>query len=368
MLVVHRCGAVHTVGRDQAGIAPATPTLARMLADLRALADRQGGCFTRRQALLDHHEASLRRWTGRGLIEPIGPGVFAIVPVPTTPAARLRRAEVLVGARLIGCGSTAATWHGFTLQSDNRLHVTTFDGRSAHPPPGVVLYQQIPRSNPVQVDGCWVTCRADTAVDVAIAASPMDRLACLDAAAAAGVPVADMVAAVQLSAGRRGIVDIRRLVPFTSPLSESPMESRVRQRILDDGCPPPEVQVVVALPDGTRRIDLAYRERRIGIEYDGQDFHSGDGSLRRDRERHNALVAASWTMIYATAADVYVNPDRFLSLLQAQLLFRPVVDPDLLPIVAVDPTPVPRQNDHADPSGVSPRHAVAMPELPGLSA
>ena len=254
----------------------------------------------------------------------LGPGVFVFVQRSETPVARLRRAQVITGVPLIACGTTAAAWHGFALRPEKRLQVTTFDGRSVHPPAGVVVRQQIPRSPPVDIDGCWVTGRADTAIDVATSARPVDRLAHLDAAAAAGVPISEMTVAVERAAGARGIVEVRRLVPFTSAFSESPMESRVRQRILDAGLPTPQIQVVVTLPDGIRRIDLAYPERRIGIEYDGQDFHSGDGSLGRDRERHNSLITAGWTMIYLTAADVYLNPDRSLSLLSTLLWARPV--------------------------------------------
>ena len=42
----------------------------------------------------------------------------------------------------------------------------------------------------------------------------------------------------------------------------------------------------------------------MAIEYDGA-WHGRPGQLARDRRRLNALVAAGWTVLHVTAADLH---------------------------------------------------------------
>lgn len=315
--------------------------------DLLQLADHQGGAFTREQALSFHHERVLRRWYRDQVIDRIGAGVYAVVPVSTKVADRLRQAELITGENLIVCGSTAAAYFGFGQLNNDELHVTTESGRSLHGSKWLITHQCIPRSRPIVVDGVQMTSAGHTAIDIACAAPKNDTLAVLDQARRAGVSMSQLTIAAQLAEGRRGILNCRRLLSVSTPLSESWMESRSRQRIVDGGLPAPEPQIEVMTDSGPRRIDMGYRERKVGVEYDGEDFHSGDGSLCRDRRRHNSLIAAGWTILYLTASDVYSPRPTFLDTLR-QLLGKPF--------------------DHAVLAGVSGEHAVPQPELPGLSA
>ena len=51
------------------------------------------------------------------------------------------------------------------------------------------------------------------------------------------------------------------------------------------------------------RVDLAVEGLRLAVEYDGR--HHGLGAqLSRDRQRHNRLVAAGWTVVYVTAEQL----------------------------------------------------------------
>ena len=101
------------------------------------------------------------------------------------------------------------------------------------------------------------------------------------------------------------------------------MESRTRFRVHEAGLPPPDLQVLVELPDGRfRLIDLGWRAARVGLEFDGQDFHAGDGSLDRDRRRASDLLAAGWLIVHVTGRDVYTEPGRFTDLLRRLLSQR----------------------------------------------
>lgn len=87
--------------------------------------------------------------------------------------------------------------------------------------------------------------------------------------------------------------------------SESPQETRLRVRLVLAGLPPPSPQFTVRhLGRFVARVDLAYPEAKLAIEYDGL-WHGERGQLGRDRRRLNALHAAGWRVIHVTAADMY---------------------------------------------------------------
>ncbi|GAB3850448.1 hypothetical protein GCM10029963_36680 [Micromonospora andamanensis] len=86
------------------------------------------------------------------------------------------------------------------------------------------------------------------------------------------------------------------------------------------GLPPPEPQLWVHDADGFRRyrLDLGYRERRVGIEYDGVSHLDREG-LRYDRERVNWLDAQGWRMRYFTDRDLYRRPHYITATIRTAL-------------------------------------------------
>ena len=52
------------------------------------------------------------------------------------------------------------------------------------------------------------------------------------------------------------------------------------------------------------RVDLALPELRLALEHDGQAVHDRPDAFVADRRRQNALVAAGWTVLRFTAADL----------------------------------------------------------------
>jgi very-short-patch-repair endonuclease len=68
---------------------------------------------------------------------------------------------------------------------------------------------------------------------------------------------------------------------------------------------PPVPQFTVRGSDGAflARVDFAYPDLRIAIEYDGV-WHADRDQLRRDRRRLNGLVAEGWAVLHLTAADL----------------------------------------------------------------
>jgi very-short-patch-repair endonuclease len=104
------------------------------------------------------------------------------------------------------------------------------------------------------------------------------------------------------------------------PSAESPMETRMRLVIIDGGMPRPTVQHEIRDRHGRflARVDLAYPQWRVAIEYEG-DHHRGRAAFRRDITRLNALREAGWLVLRFTADDVLREPARVVRLVQAAI-------------------------------------------------
>src|SRR5699024_3068884 len=98
--------------------------------------------------------------------------------------------------------------------------------------------------------------------------------------------------------GWPGIDDLSTALDAAEPRSGSPMESRVRLIIVAGGLPRPVAQFEVFDEAGlfAGRVDLAYPEHRLGIEYEGA-YHRGTEAFQRDLRRMNRLRAAGWHML-----------------------------------------------------------------------
>jgi very-short-patch-repair endonuclease len=51
------------------------------------------------------------------------------------------------------------------------------------------------------------------------------------------------------------------------------------------------------------RVDFAWPERKVALEYDGL-WHAEPGQFARDRRRLNRLREAGWTVVFVTAEDL----------------------------------------------------------------
>lgn len=100
------------------------------------------------------------------------------------------------------------------------------------------------------------------------------------------------------------MVQARRLVGAVDGRAESVRESWIRAELLAEGFPRPELQFEVVMANGTTyRLDHAYPEHRVAIEYDGAQFHSTLEQVTRDRLRRKALRLAGWTVIVVSNGD-----------------------------------------------------------------
>lgn len=171
-----------------------------------------------------------------------------------------------------------------------------------------------------RVGGVPVTVPVRTALDLACGLRPYDALAALDALARVqGVTVFDMLAQLPRFRGRRGVVQARRLVPLVDARAESSGESFTRLAVVEAGLPAPRPQVWVYDDRGLPRyrLDLAYPELRICLEYDGHAWHSTPQRRAADARRRAWLREQGWVVIVVdknsfrgTALDAWLHQLR----------------------------------------------------------
>ena len=105
--------------------------------------------------------------------------------------------------------------------------------------------------------------------------------------------------------GLKGVVRARRVVDLADPRAESPPETRLRLALRGAGLEPvPQFVVLDVHGRFVARVDLALPEQRLALEHDGKAVHDRADAFVADRRRQNALVAAGWTVLRFTAADL----------------------------------------------------------------
>jgi hypothetical protein len=152
--------------------------------------------------------------------------------------------------------------------------------------------------------GMRVSSPAATALRLA-SVLPLDKaVAAVDQLIAAGVVDLESVRQRAGVARGPGSARGRRVAALADGLAESPPETRVRLLVGRSGLPAPVAQFRV-LHHGrfVARVDFAWPDRKVALEYDGL-WHAERGQFARDRRRLNALREAGWSVVFVTAADL----------------------------------------------------------------
>ncbi|OBA85962.1 hypothetical protein A5662_03530 [Mycobacteriaceae bacterium 1482268.1] len=289
-----------------------------MDAALQQLFDRQGGVATSAQILTVISRYELESVLKRKHVERIWQGVYC-QPEPSDKVL-LRGLDLVCGARVVVCMGTAAALYGFDTEEPPDLHVLNPPGHQLRSVDGLVVHRR--DGAPLVLTGERpATSPAWTAVEVARALRRPRALATLDAALRSGAcNRGELWRAAIEQAGRRGIVNVRALLPLADHRSESPMESEARLAMIDGGLPIPELQYEVVDGNGElRRLDFAWPDQRVAVEYDGLDWHSDPEAMRRDRRRQMALQDVGWIVISIVFDDVRRRAWDFIARINREL-------------------------------------------------
>lgn len=121
--------------------------------------------------------------------------------------------------------------------------------------------------------------------------------------------------------GRNGAGTLRRLLAVHDPnrrAPESEMETALIQCLRRNGWPEPVPQYEIRQGGAfVARVDAAYPEWRIAIEYQSDEHHSGRRASDRDNDRRLRIIAAGWFPVEATLPDVRNGGARLCAALRS---------------------------------------------------
>lgn len=118
---------------------------------------------------------------------------------------------------------------------------------------------------------------------------------------------------------------IRSALPLARAGAESPKETETRLLITAAGLPEPAVQHEVFHQRRLiARVDLAYPELKIAIEYEGDGHRTSKEQWRRDIRRQRDLEDRGWIVIRLTQHDLGAGAGALLTRIRRAILARTV--------------------------------------------
>ncbi len=251
-------------------------------------------------------EPELRMHLRTGLVKQLLHGVFVPGAWEDTGLARVRAAAAALPSHCVLVDRSAAGLHGIDVLDYAELDVTPdleFVSVGASNPTrrhGILGGKRDLRPEEIMViDGVRVTTPIRTACDIACLLGRRRAIATLDAFRKVhGLTTGELTAMLPRYFKRRGVKQLRELIPLSRDGVDSQPESWLRIDIHDEGYPMPAAQVWAHVTGwGRVKIENAWEHLRIAVEYDGEEFHSEDDDRRRDDERREALRGVGWSII-----------------------------------------------------------------------
>lgn len=255
----------------------------------------------------------LRVATGRWVA--VHEGVFRVAGAPPSWRGAIVAATWAGGQRAVASHRSAAALWGLPGGQTNIVELTCPRWRRARHD-GLVVHEstRLGDEDVTEVDGVRCTTVDRTLFDLCSCAGALTIDLAIDAALRRQLTTMDALVLTHerlATQGRRGGRQFRSVLAArtSGPTPESAPERLVARTLVLAGLPAPAAQHVIVGADGSfvARVDLAYPQHRIAIEYDSYQEHTGKVALVRDSARRNALVAAGWTVFSATAADLQRN-------------------------------------------------------------
>lgn len=249
------------------------------------------------------------------------PDVYVHRGLAVTHAVRARVAAGVLLPRAVVSGRSAAVLWGVELaEAGDDVELTMPPGSHPVRIPGLrVRRAAVPAALVRRRCGVRVTCPEATAVRLGGSLPLDDAVAAMDQLIATGIVDLEPVRQHAATARGPGSARARTASALADGLAGSPQETRLRLLIHRSGLPRPVAQHRVM--DGGRfvaRVDFAWPDRKIALEYDGL-WHADARQFARDRQRLNRLRAAGWQVVFVTAGDLY-RPDELLARIAAAVL------------------------------------------------
>lgn len=230
--------------------------------------------------------------------------ILAAVP----PTARIRAlGAALVLPEAAASHHTAAELWGGVVPETTLTHLTVHGRDRRRPRQGLVLHHA-KSLRTTTLEGVLVTTPEQTFCDLAGTLDLVDLVILGDSLVRkkATTTAALVAATVRWTGPHRARA--RRAADLVRERVDSPMETRVRLMLLFAGLPEPIVNLQVGDDGVTFRLDLAWPELRLAVEYDGRHHAEDTHQWGHDLSRREWLDGNGWRIIVFRAEDVYRTP------------------------------------------------------------
>jgi len=277
--------------------------------ELAVVAEEQDGLVTRPQTRvhLTRKQAEYALKVGRLIV--VRWGVYRFAGAPITDRQPLRAALLAAGPNALASHrSAAALWRMPGIVADQpELTVpwpvwTRLPGVTSHqsrylPDHHRAVHQRFPVTSPARTLGDLSGVVGPALLGRLVDDSLRRHLLVLD----------DLreVYGVLASRGRRRLTVLRAVLDERLPgfhPGGSPKELDVRRVLVDAGLGEPVPQYQVVAGSTVYLFDFAYPDQKIGLEFNGFDFHSTRSALDHDAARYAALTALGWRILPVTSA------------------------------------------------------------------
>jgi hypothetical protein len=185
--------------------------------------------------------------------------------------------------------------------------------RNGKPVDGIVIHRDELWDDEVgSTHGIPTTTPARTAFDLGRRKGLIRTITHVDALAnATNLKAVDVEALIPRHPGVRGVVQLRQVLRLMDGGAESPQETRTRLLLVRSGLPKPETQIVVmdSFNYPFARIDMGYRELKVGIEFDGAQHWTDPAQRTADIDRYAELAALGWRMIRVSSDLLRYRPE-----------------------------------------------------------
>lgn len=250
-------------------------------------------------------------------------GMYVWRGLARDPEIALRAAVHRMSPMAAFAGEAAAWLHGLDVDFRGAPQMIVPDGHGISTRVGIgVMRRALLRDDIVTVRGYRTTSICRTLLDLSWQLSLTEAVVLVDEALHKSlVDLGYLRSWVAVRRGAAGTARLRAALERAEPLSESPMETRLRMLLDLGGAGRPQAQVSIADAGGfIGRVDLYYPDERLGLEYDGATHRE---SLAEDNRRQNRLLRAGVRLLRFTAGDIYQRPDEILAVVAAQRRRRP---------------------------------------------
>jgi hypothetical protein len=278
-------------------------------------------CAARQYGLITHEQAaelglSTRQINGRvasGQWVRVVRGVYRIGGAPVTWHQTALAACVAGPSPTVASHLTAAALHG-VANAPLLPHVIVPMKSSARLPIAKVHRADVASVDRSRMFGIPCTGIARTLIDCAALLTDRALESMVDDALCRKLTTVAALDPRRGSPGRTGVARLRRaLDAWAGDITPgSPAEMRAQRQLSAWGYPRPERQHPVYDEHGRLigRLDLAWPDRLIGVEYDSDKWHN-PRRWSHDESRHAAAVRMGWNLLHADKADLRAGDRRF---------------------------------------------------------